>query len=65
MPSDIFAIFWPYVIFFELFHERHILVLSVVASIIFFLLYAYSIIEMVGIIRLRSPSARSVRDYAV
>ena len=38
MPSDIFAIFWPYVIFLLLSSERHILVLSFVALIIFFLL---------------------------
>ena len=38
MPSDIFAIFWPYVILLLLSSERHILVLSFVALIIFFLL---------------------------
>ena len=66
MPSDISAIFWPYVIFFELFYERHILVLSFVALIISFLLYAYSIIWMVSDnwtpLALR---ARFVRGYAV
>ena len=38
MTSDIFAIFWPYVIFFELSHERHILVLSIVTLTVSFLL---------------------------
>ena len=48
MTSDISAIFWPYEVSFEPFYERHILVLSFVALIIFFLLYAYSIIGMVS-----------------
>ena len=38
MPSDIFAIFWPYVIFSELFYERRILVLSFEALTVSFLL---------------------------
>ena len=38
MTSDIFAIFWPYEVFFELSYERHILVLSIVVLIISFLL---------------------------
>jgi len=38
MTSDISAIFSPSLIFFELFYERHILVLSIVALTVSFLL---------------------------
>ena len=38
MTSDIFAIFALYVIFLELFYERHILVLSFVTLTVSFLL---------------------------
>ena len=38
MTSEISAIFWPYEVSFEPFYERHILVLSIVILIVFFLL---------------------------